>query len=117
MQPRNTIGIETHWGFRTFELYEGDLTSPEFAADLLVVSAFLGNYAPTTRTLIGALLKNSKLDSTDLPPVPRKCSAARGMNPMGHFAACAAWSPTCCTSILTRRRSWRSPWASGPTTS
>ncbi|WP_372365702.1 TIR domain-containing protein [Candidatus Uabimicrobium sp. HlEnr_7] len=46
---------------RYIELYHGDLTelSEEDAADMLVVSAFPGMYAPSTGTLIGALNKKN----------------------------------------------------------
>jgi hypothetical protein len=66
MGARNIIGIETRWGFRSFELYEGDLTHPEYAADLLVVSAYRGNYSPVANTLIGALYTASGLDVSAL---------------------------------------------------
>jgi O-acetyl-ADP-ribose deacetylase (regulator of RNase III) len=55
MQLRNTIGIETRLGYRRFELWHGDLTQPEAAADVLVVSAFAGDYAPVPGTLLAAL--------------------------------------------------------------
>lgn len=46
---------------RTIELYHGDLTAlePEEAVDILVVSAFRGDYWPAPGTLIGALAKKN----------------------------------------------------------
>src|SRR5207253_4944142 len=66
MNPRNIIGIETHWGFRSFELHEGDLTNPEFAADLLVISSFSDDYTPIPNTLIGALQIECRLEISAL---------------------------------------------------
>lgn len=62
MVLRNCIGFETRHGYRTFELYEGDLTEPEAAADLLVVSAFAGEYTPVPGTVLGALHEKWNLD-------------------------------------------------------
>ena len=59
---RNCIGFETRHGYRTFELYEGDLTEPGAAADLLVVSAFAGGYKPVPNTVFGALHEKWGLD-------------------------------------------------------
>lgn len=55
MELCNVVGIDTPLGFRSFELYEGDLTDPAAAADVLVVSAFANSYHPTPGTLIHAL--------------------------------------------------------------
>lgn len=55
MQPLNVLGIETARGFRTIELFHGDITALAFHADVLVVSAYAGSYAPVPGTLIEAL--------------------------------------------------------------
>jgi len=65
---RNSIGLETRHGYRTFELHEGDLTHPDAVADLLVVSAFAGSYHPTTGTVLGSLLKAWGIDIRSLRP-------------------------------------------------
>ncbi len=66
MDIRNIIGIETIHGFRTFELYEGDLTHPAASTDLIVVSAFAGDYAPLPGTVIGALKSQCDIDVSKL---------------------------------------------------
>ena len=57
MQLLETLVIPYGKASRTIELYHGDLTElpPEQAVDLLVVSAFRGDYTPTPGSLIGAL--------------------------------------------------------------
>ena len=55
MKLRNSIGIETRFGYKLIELYEGDITNPDIDADLLVVSSYAISYSPVPGTLIGAL--------------------------------------------------------------
>ena len=66
MKPLNLIDIETPWGFRTFELHQGDITQLDMDVDVLVVSAFKGNYAPVPGTIIEALLNNLQIDLREL---------------------------------------------------
>src|SRR5687767_208074 len=58
----NLIDIETPWGYRTFELHQADITQLDFKVDVLAISAFKGDYAPVSGTVIEALLKNCKID-------------------------------------------------------
>ena len=58
----NIIGIDTTRGFRTIELYKGDLSSPDLEYDILVVSAFSGNYFPTHKSLVGSIYHNCKIN-------------------------------------------------------
>ena len=51
----NQVGVETRWGFRTIELYRGDLTRLDDHVDVLVISCFRGSYHPTTGTVVAAL--------------------------------------------------------------
>ncbi len=62
MELLNCIGLETRHGYRTFELYAGDLTEPDAVGDLLIVSAFAGGYRPVPDTLLGALNAKWGLD-------------------------------------------------------
>lgn len=55
MQRVNVLGVDTRRGFRTFELYCGDLTEMGCEVDVLVISAFKDGYTPLVGSLIGAL--------------------------------------------------------------
>jgi hypothetical protein len=62
MKQLNLLEIDTHWGYRTFELYHGDITQLDFKVDVLAISAFRGDYAPTASSVIGALWRNCQIN-------------------------------------------------------
>jgi Domain of unknown function (DUF4145) len=62
MKRINLIDIETQWGYRTFELHQGDITRFDFKIDVLAISAFKGDYRPVKGTLIEALFKKCQID-------------------------------------------------------
>jgi hypothetical protein len=62
MHRRNTLDLETRTGSRTFELYEGDLTSLGRSVDVLVLSAFAGDYTPVAGTVVEAFARKLHLD-------------------------------------------------------
>jgi len=68
MHLKNSVGIETSHGYRTFELWHGDLLEPEAAADLLVTSAFALAYQPVPGTVFGALHQAWGLDFRTVRP-------------------------------------------------
>lgn len=55
MRLVNALGVDTKHGYRTLELFEGDITALESKSDVLVVSAFAGSYLPTRGTVVRAL--------------------------------------------------------------
>lgn len=55
MNRLNVIGLDTPHGYRTVELLQGDIAQLDFQADILVVSAFRGDYSPLHGTVLGAL--------------------------------------------------------------
>jgi hypothetical protein len=66
----NIVGLDTVWGFKTIELYEGDLSSKEVNFDLLIVSAFADGYKPLAGTLLGDLNLNLGFDIRDEEKTP-----------------------------------------------
>ncbi len=57
MERLNSIGVDTSWGERSFELWHGDVTNLDFPADLLVISSVESDYRSLNGTVIGALLR------------------------------------------------------------
>jgi hypothetical protein len=55
MQRLNVVGLDTRAGYKTIELWHGDVTSLGCEVDLLVVSAFRDGYQPLPGTVLGAL--------------------------------------------------------------
>ncbi len=70
MKRLNLIEIETRWGYRTIELYCGDLTKVEGGVDVLAVSSFSRDYAPSPKSLIGALDGNCGISVLELSKSP-----------------------------------------------
>lgn len=70
MSQINIVGVDTHHGFRTLELHEGDITSLDFHVDVLVFSAFAGSYIPSPGTVIQALLRRHRVDVEAESAVP-----------------------------------------------
>jgi hypothetical protein len=62
MERKNIVGIDTQFGYRTLELYEGNLCTLGSPVDVVVVSAFAGNYDPVPGTLVGAMWEALRLD-------------------------------------------------------
>lgn len=59
---KNSIGVETRFGYRTFDLYVGDLFDTGAESDLLVASAYVDSYSPDPGTLFEALKLRLSLD-------------------------------------------------------
>jgi hypothetical protein len=55
MKRINILEIETRWGYKAFELYQGDITQLAPKVDLLAVSVLADDYYPLRGTVIGAL--------------------------------------------------------------
>jgi hypothetical protein len=64
LKLRNQVSVDTRWGLRRFELYEGDITSLTESTDLLTVSVFPGQYVPPAgvRSVVAALRSGLGID-------------------------------------------------------
>jgi hypothetical protein len=58
----NVIEFHTPIGYKSVELHQADITTFTKACDLLVISAFQGDYTPTENSLIGALKSELNID-------------------------------------------------------
>jgi O-acetyl-ADP-ribose deacetylase (regulator of RNase III) len=67
-QRINLVEVQTIWGFRAFELYQGDITQLQ-DVDILFVSAFSKTYVPLSGSVIGAL-HNIGIDVQQLAQQP-----------------------------------------------
>ena len=70
MERLNLIEIETRWGYRTFELYHGDITQLDEPVDLLVISALPNNYDPIPNTVVWALQERRSIIVGELAQHP-----------------------------------------------
>ncbi|MDS3861735.1 hypothetical protein RIF25_13075 [Thermosynechococcaceae cyanobacterium BACA0444] len=70
LERLNIVEVETKWGYRSFELYRGDITALREPIDLLVVSAFANSYAPTSGSVIGALYDKLNINVDHLARTP-----------------------------------------------
>ena len=64
MERKNIVGIDTQFGYRTLELYEGNLCTLGSPVDVAVLSAFAGNYDPIPGTVVGAMWETLRLDAS-----------------------------------------------------
>ncbi|MEZ5419064.1 MAG: DUF4145 domain-containing protein [Vicinamibacterales bacterium] len=70
MQRLNVVGLHTRHGFRTCELYQGDLAALDRRVDALVVSAFAGDCEKTPGSVIGSLWERCGIDVNALAQDP-----------------------------------------------
>ena len=70
MQRLNVVGLHTRNGFRTCELYQGDIVALDRNVDVLVVSAFAGRYKKTPGSVIGSLWTQCHIDVATLAQEP-----------------------------------------------
>lgn len=67
---RNSYEIATTYGEKCFELHQGDILQFDEKIDVLVVSAFIGDYQPFPKTLIGALKNQAGISVEQLSKRP-----------------------------------------------
>ena len=56
MESNNTFSFETNYGLKSINLVLSDITKLKIPINVLIVSAFKGNYHPIKGTIIGSLL-------------------------------------------------------------
>src|SRR4026209_1606046 len=66
MERLNLTEVETRFGYKSFELWQGDLTQIEERIDGLIVSAIPDNYELVPGTVINALEKALGIDVSAL---------------------------------------------------
>jgi hypothetical protein len=62
----NTVDVDTRWGYRSFELWNADITNLGFAIDLLIISAVGSGLWPMDGTVIGALSSRLAISNEQL---------------------------------------------------
>lgn len=67
---RNSYEFTTPYGEKCFELHQGNILDFDEKIDVLIISAFSGDYIPVPGTLVGALLRQSKIDVSVLARSP-----------------------------------------------
>ena len=58
----NQVEIESPWGYRSFELYNGDITQLNTNVDLLAISAFKNSFKPSPGSVIGEIYSRYRID-------------------------------------------------------
>lgn len=66
MPVQNIVSITTNSGFKTIEIHHDDLSQLEWPVDVLVISAYTGDFYPVPGTVIHALQTNCNLIIRDL---------------------------------------------------
>lgn len=55
MKRLNVVDVDSRWGYRSFELWQGDITQSDFSIDLLMISSVGDDFYPVHGTVIGSL--------------------------------------------------------------
>jgi O-acetyl-ADP-ribose deacetylase (regulator of RNase III) len=105
MQRLNVVGLDTAVGYKTLELWNGDITELGCEVDLLVVSAFRGGYEPIQGTVFGSLETNLGVSIADLAAAPElDLRAALGSWVSAPVADCE-FARIVCTELVGRTES------------
>ncbi|MCD7955924.1 MAG: toll/interleukin-1 receptor domain-containing protein [Lachnospiraceae bacterium] len=65
------VEIPTSSGTKALEVMHADMTDLSFQTDVMVCSAFVNDYVPTPRTLVGALYRNHGISVAELAQDPQ----------------------------------------------